>query len=38
MTDLILRPYQTELIDKARESLRRNKSVLMQAPTGAGKT
>ena len=38
MTDLILRPYQTDLIDRARESLRRNQSVLMQAPTGAGKT
>ena len=33
-----LRPYQEELIDKTREALRRNKRVLMQAPTGAGKT
>lgn len=38
MTELILRPYQTELIDKSREALRHSQSVLMQAPTGAGKT
>jgi len=33
-----LRPYQEDLIDKTREALRRNRRVLMQAPTGAGKT
>lgn len=33
-----LRPYQVELIDKTREALRLNRRVLMQAPTGAGKT
>lgn len=33
-----LRPYQEDLIDRTRQALRRNKRVLMQAPTGAGKT
>jgi len=33
-----LRPYQEDLINKTRQALRRNKRVLMQAPTGAGKT
>lgn len=34
-----LRPYQEELIQKVRESFRRgNKKVLMQLPTGGGKT
>ena len=33
-----LRPYQEDLIDKTRQALLRNKRVLMQAPTGAGKT
>lgn len=33
-----LRPYQERLIDETREKLRRHKRVLMQAPTGAGKT
>jgi len=33
-----LRPYQTDLIAKARQSLRDHQSVLMVAPTGAGKT
>ena len=33
-----LRPYQERLIDETREALRRNQRVLMQAPTGAGKT
>ena len=33
-----LRPYQEDLIEKTRQALRRNKRVLMQAPTGAGKT
>ena len=33
-----LRPYQEDLIDKTRQALRRNKRVLMKAPTGAGKT
>lgn len=35
---LILRPYQQKLIDETREKLREYSSVLMQAPTGAGKT
>lgn len=33
-----LRPYQAEIIDRAREQLRQVGSVLIQAPTGAGKT
>jgi len=33
-----LRPYQERLIDETRQALRRNQRVLMQAPTGAGKT
>lgn len=33
-----LRPYQERLIEDTRHALRRNHSVLMQAPTGAGKT
>lgn len=33
-----LRPYQERLIDETREQLRKHKRVLMQAPTGAGKT
>lgn len=33
-----LRPYQERLIDETREQLRRHKRVLLQAPTGAGKT
>lgn len=33
-----LRPYQERLIDETREQLRRHQRVLMQAPTGAGKT
>lgn len=35
---LTLRQYQQALIDSARVSLRSNKNVLIQAPTGAGKT
>jgi DNA repair protein RadD len=35
---LELRPYQTDLINDTREAMRSNRSVLMQAPTGAGKT
>lgn len=35
---LVLRDYQEELIDKTRDALRTNRRVLMQAPTGAGKT
>lgn len=35
---IILRDYQQDLIDKARVALRRSKRVLIQAPTGAGKT
>ena len=34
----ILRPYQTEMVSRTREKLRTNKAVLLQAPTGAGKT
>lgn len=33
-----LRPYQTDLIDRTRDALREHQRVLMQAPTGAGKT
>ena len=33
-----LRPYQEDLIDKTRDALKRNRAVLLQAPTGAGKT
>lgn len=33
-----LRPYQTDMIDRARASLRRHQSIILQAPTGAGKT
>lgn len=33
-----LRPYQLDLIERTRQSLRRHKSVCLQAPTGAGKT
>lgn len=35
---LTLRPYQQDLIDLARMSLRQHKKTLLQAPTGAGKT
>ena len=33
-----LRDYQSDLIDRARHELRTHRSVLVQAPTGAGKT
>lgn len=33
-----LRPYQVDLIDKTRRALRVHRRVLLQAPTGAGKT
>lgn len=33
-----LRPYQDRLIDETRQALRSHRRVLMQAPTGAGKT
>lgn len=33
-----LRDYQEDIIDRARHSMRRNRRVLLQAPTGAGKT
>lgn len=33
-----LRPYQEQLIDRTREALTSNHAVLLQAPTGAGKT
>lgn len=35
---MILRPYQTDLISATREALRSSNSVLLQLPTGAGKT
>jgi DNA repair protein RadD len=35
---IILRDYQDDMIDSARQALRRAKRVLLQAPTGAGKT
>lgn len=35
---LILRPYQEQLINETRQALKQSKTVLMQAPTGAGKT
>ena len=38
MSGLILRPYQESVIDDTREALRRYHSVLMQGPTGMGKT
>jgi len=38
MSGLILRPYQESVIDDTREALRRHHSVLMQGPTGMGKT
>lgn len=38
MTSLILRPYQEAVIDDTRQALRKHKSVLMQGPTGMGKT
>jgi len=33
-----LRSYQTEMIDKTRGALRKNRRVLLQGPTGCGKT
>lgn len=38
MSGLILRLYQESVIDDTREALRRHHSVLMQGPTGMGKT
>lgn len=38
MTALILRPYQEAVIDDTRQALRNHHSVLMQGPTGMGKT
>lgn len=38
MTALTLRPYQKDMIDAVRDALRSHHSVLLQAPTGAGKT
>ncbi len=33
-----LRDYQVDMINRVRESLRGNQRVILQAPTGAGKT
>src|SRR5258706_9691050 len=38
MSTLKLRDYQQDLIDETVEALRDHRSVLLQAPTGAGKT
>lgn len=38
MSALVLRPYQEQVIDDTREALRHYHSVLMQGPTGMGKT
>ncbi|MGL4517039.1 MAG: DEAD/DEAH box helicase [Shewanella sp.] len=38
MTGLVLRPYQEQVIDDTRQALRKHNSVLMQGPTGMGKT
>lgn len=38
MSGLILRPYQEQVIDDTRQALRQYHSVLMQGPTGMGKT
>lgn len=35
---LKLRPYQEQLIDDARQALRSKRKILLQAPTGSGKT
>lgn len=36
--DIILRPYQKQIIDEARTALQKYKRVIMQLPTGGGKT
>lgn len=38
MTDIVLRDYQTDLVDGVRAALRRTRRVLAQLPTGGGKT
>lgn len=38
MSELILRDYQDDLLNRARPSLQKNKRVLIQSPTGTGKT
>lgn len=38
MTGLQLRPYQEDMIADVRQAMRSHHSVLLQAPTGAGKT
>jgi DNA repair protein RadD len=35
---IVLRDYQTDMIDRARVALRRHRAVLIQSPTGSGKT
>lgn len=38
MRKIILRPYQEELIQNARTSLAKNKRIIVQSPTGSGKS
>ena len=38
MSAINLRDYQSSIVEKARAALRRSRRVLLQAPTGAGKT
>jgi len=38
LAPVVLRPYQEEMIQGVREKLRTSQAVLLQAPTGAGKT
>lgn len=38
MEEIKLRDYQIKLVEKSREALKRNKHIIVQAATGAGKT
>lgn len=38
MSELVLRDYQTPIVGGVREALRQHRSVLLQLPTGGGKT
>lgn len=38
MEEIKLRDYQVRLVEKSREALKRNKHIIVQAATGAGKT